>query len=73
MSNLPSYLAAAKPVPAANRAPWYKTIAPAYLGVMLWFVFWQYLVAGGTGKDVPPAECLRPACFIRCSVWSLPQ
>jgi cytosine permease len=52
MSNLPNYLAAAKPVPLANRAPWYKTIAPAYIGVMLWFVFWQDLVTGGAGKDV---------------------
>jgi cytosine permease len=47
MANLPSYLAAAKPVPAANRAPWYKTVMPTYIGVMLWFVFWQSLVSGG--------------------------
>ncbi len=59
MSNLPSYLAAAKPVPLANRAPWYKTITPAYIGVMLWFVFWQDLVTGGAGKDVHSG---RSAC-----------
>ena len=41
MPSLPSYLEAAKPVPMSNRLPWYKTITPAYLGVMLWFVFWQ--------------------------------
>ncbi len=44
MSSLPSYVAAARPVPAANRAAWYKTIAPTYAGVMLWFVFWDNLV-----------------------------
>lgn len=46
MASLPSYLAAAKPVPFANRAAWYKTIMPAYAGVMLWFVFWQELAKG---------------------------
>ena len=39
--NLPSYLAAAKPNPTSNRAAWFKNTAPAYAGVMLWFVFWQ--------------------------------
>ena len=39
MSSLPSYVAAAKPVPVGPR-PWYKTITPTYAGVMLWFVFW---------------------------------
>ena len=42
-SELPNYLAAAKPVPLENRAPWYKNIAQTYAGVMLWFVFWQGL------------------------------
>ncbi len=61
MSNLPSYLAAAKPVPAANRAPWFKTIAPTYAGIMLWFVFWQDLVKGyGTPGGVLSAG-LGPA------------
>ena len=46
MSSLPSYLAAAKPVPLASRAPWYKTIAPTYAGIMLWFVFWSESVKG---------------------------
>jgi cytosine permease len=50
MSSLPSYLAAAKPVPAASRAPWYKTVMPTYIGIMLWFVFWQDLVSAG-GKS----------------------
>jgi cytosine permease len=48
-SNLPDYLAAAKPVPKENRAPWYKNVAQTYAGVMLWYVFWQSLAgAGGT-------------------------
>ena len=46
MSNLPDYIASAKPVSLAARAPWYKTIAPTYAGIMLWFVFWQNLVKG---------------------------
>ena len=49
-SNLPSYLAAARPVPQANRVPWYKSIAQTYAGVMLWYVFWRGLAgAGGYG------------------------
>jgi cytosine permease len=61
MSSLPSYLAAAKPVPVANRAPWYKTIAPTYAGIMLWFVFWAESVKGeGTPGGVLSAG-LGPA------------
>jgi cytosine permease len=58
MSSLPSYLAAAKPVPAANRAPWYKTVMPTYIGVMLWFVFWQSLANAGVGEHGHPAGVL---------------
>ncbi len=52
-SNLPDYLAAAKPVPKESRIPWYMSIAQTYAGVMLWFVFWQGMAsapghAGGT-------------------------
>jgi len=46
MSNLPDYIASAKPVALSSRAAWYKTIAPTYAGIMLWFVFWQDLVKG---------------------------
>ena len=37
MSNgqLPNYIASAQPNPAENRAPWYKTTAPAYAGIFL--------------------------------------
>jgi cytosine permease len=58
MSSLPSYLAAAKPVPASSRAPWYKTVMPTYIGVMLWFVFWQSLVNAGVGEHGHPAGVL---------------
>ncbi|MEI6605341.1 MAG: cytosine permease [Verrucomicrobiota bacterium] len=40
-SPLPSYIAGASPNPQANRAPWFKNIAPTYAGIFLWFVFWQ--------------------------------
>ncbi len=46
MSSLPSYVAAAKSIPPANRAAWYKNIAQTYAGIMLWFVFWQDIVKG---------------------------
>ncbi len=44
--NLPSYLSAASPNPSSNRAAWFKNTAPAYAGIMLWFVFWQDIPAG---------------------------
>jgi len=49
MSNgtLPSYLSMAKPNPPANRVPWYKSTAPTYAGIFLWFVFWQDAPTGG--------------------------
>ncbi|MDR2849320.1 MAG: cytosine permease [Verrucomicrobiota bacterium] len=52
MSNtsVPSYLEAAKPNPAANRAPWYKNTAPTYAGIFLWFVFWTGAVGLGAGN-----------------------
>ena len=58
MSNLPSYLEAAKPVPLANRAPWYKTIAPTYTASC------SGTYSGATyamaGKSTPfPAACWR--------------
>ncbi|MBN2475716.1 MAG: hypothetical protein JXB62_13975 [Pirellulales bacterium] len=46
MASLPSYLAAAKPMPQENRAAWYKNTAQTYAGIMLWFVFWQDVVSG---------------------------
>ena len=60
-SAVPSYLECAQPNPAANRAPWYKNIAPVYVGIFLWFVFWSGAVtcadsAGGVlSAGVGPA------------------
>ncbi len=44
---LPAYITTAQPNPTENRAPWYKTTAPAYAGIFLWFVFWQDVAATG--------------------------
>lgn len=46
-SGLPDFVASAKPVPLANRMPWYKSTAQTYAGIMLWFVFWQSVPASG--------------------------
>ncbi len=45
---LPDYIAKASPNPPANRTAWYKSTAPTYAGIMLWFVFWQDVPTGGT-------------------------
>ena len=45
-SSVPDYVASAKPVPLANRIPWYKSTAQTYAGIMLWFVFWDSLPVG---------------------------
>ena len=58
MSSLTSYLAAATPVPADARAPWYKTVMPTYIGIMLWFVFWQSIVNAGVPDHGHPAGVL---------------
>src|SRR3954453_19602820 len=46
-SQLPDYIAAAKPNPPSNRAPWYKNTAPTYAGIFLWFVFWDQMASNG--------------------------
>lgn len=46
--NEPDYLKNATPVPQNQRAAWFKNIAPAYAGIILWFVFWQDIVKTGT-------------------------
>ncbi len=50
-SNLPDYVASAKPVPQENRRPWFMNTAQTYAGIMLWFVFWQ---------DIPLGRALEP-------------
>ncbi len=51
MASLPSYVAAAQPVPKDKRVPWYQTIAPTYAGIMLWFVFWHDVPVGVNLSD----------------------
>ncbi len=63
MSRLPSYVTTAKPVPAADRCPWYQTIAPTYAGVSLWFVFWQDLGQGAGSPGGVLAAGIGPAVF----------
>jgi cytosine permease len=43
---LPDYLKLAKPNPMGNRAPWYKSTAPAYAGIFLWVVFYMEIANG---------------------------
>ena len=47
MASLPSYVAAAQPVPPDKRTAWYKTTAQTYAGIMLWFVFWMSVPSSG--------------------------
>jgi cytosine permease len=54
MAFLPSYVAAAKPVPKADRAAWYKTTAQTYAGIMLWFVFWHEVPLGSVLQQGKP-------------------
>lgn len=55
--NRPSYLANAKPNPTSARAPWFKNTAPAYAGILLWFVFWTMVSSDNlvNGLAVPIA------------------
>jgi cytosine permease len=56
MASLPDYVASAKPLPQANRVPWFKTTAQTYAGIMLWFVFWDQVPgAGAMSKGLGPA------------------
>lgn len=50
-SQLPDYVASARPVPPEKRVPWYASTAPTYAGIMLWFVFWQ---------DIPMGDAIGP-------------
>ncbi len=42
-TQLPDYVASARPVPKDQRTPWYASTAPTYAGIFLWFVFWHQL------------------------------
>ncbi|MCL4201064.1 MAG: hypothetical protein KJ000_01125 [Pirellulaceae bacterium] len=50
-SNLPDYVASARPLSKDNRVSWFSNVAPTYAGIMLWFVFWH---------DVPVGASLDP-------------
>lgn len=58
ISNLPDYIAAAQPNPVENRAPWYKSTAPTYAGIFLWFVFWDQIAKNGLAAGGLPAVLL---------------
>jgi cytosine permease len=42
-NSLPGYLKASVPNPVGARSPWYKTTAPSYFGIFLWFPFYLTL------------------------------
>jgi cytosine permease len=44
---LPSYLTSATPLGTDKRVPWYKSTAPTYAGIFLWFVFWDSMSGNG--------------------------
>jgi len=52
-SELPDYVASARPNPPQNRAPWYLNTAQTYAGIMLWFVFWNQVPLGQTLPGAP--------------------
>lgn len=60
-SELPDYIAASQPIPPGSRAAWFKNTAPAYAGIVLWFVFWQNVVIGGGQPGGVLAQGILPA------------
>ncbi|HLH52586.1 MAG TPA: cytosine permease [Verrucomicrobiae bacterium] len=46
-SQLPDYIASAKPNPPDKRVPWFSSSAPTYAGIFLWFVFWDSMAGNG--------------------------
>lgn len=64
MSNLPDYVASAKPNPKDNRVAWWKSTAQTYAGIMLWFVFWQGVTVGGADRVANPAGLLSQGVWV---------
>ena len=60
-SELPDFITASQPLPLESRAPWYKNTAPAYAGIVLWFVFWQNIVKGGGEPGGVLSQGIGPA------------
>ena len=46
---IPSYLTTATPVPASNRAAWFKNTAQSYAGIFLWIAFFDQLAGTADG------------------------
>jgi cytosine permease len=46
-SQLPGYITSATRNPTDKRAPWYKSTAPTYAGIFLWFAFWDPISKNG--------------------------
>ena len=69
MSNgaLPDYVSMAKPNPPGNRTPWYKSTAPTYAGIFLWFVFWQDAASGGGNTN--EGICTLPGGILSQGVY----
>jgi len=61
MATLPSYVAAAQPVPKVKRVPWFKTTAQTYAGIMLWFVFWESVPTAASTPGGILAQGIGPA------------
>jgi cytosine permease len=55
---LPGYITSATPLPKDKRAPWYKTSAPTYAGVFLWFAFWDPISKNGLSPGTLGATLL---------------
>jgi cytosine permease len=47
---LPNYIKLARPIPLAQRVPWYKNTFPTYAGVFLWVGFYLDLAGPTIGK-----------------------
>ncbi|NQT37552.1 MAG: cytosine permease [Planctomycetes bacterium] len=60
-SNLPTYIASAKPLPPGNRVQWFSNVAPTYAGVMVWFAFWQQIPGFGGAPGGLLSAGLMPA------------
>jgi len=60
-SELPDFIKASQPIPQEGRAPWYKNTAPAYAGIVLWFVFWQSIVLGAGAPGGVLSQGVLPA------------
>jgi cytosine permease len=68
MSQLPDYVASAKPNPADKRAGWLATTAAGNAGVMLWFVFWMGVpgtgaLSHGIGPAIVTLAVTAAICF----------